>query len=354
MNFAGNAFTKNFSLLANGTHQYRIWANDSSNNSNVSQWRSLTVPPFVKIYTFPEGSINTMFVFKNQLYVGTYKNAAIYRSSDGVNWQQVFNGSNYTVPFGAVWAFEQFNNGSGDALYAAMGGIYAPTTNTGQAVIFKSYDGASWSLVANFTYWNQTQVSDLEAFNNTLWAITFSGTNGWVVYSNNDKDWYLSMDGNMGMSIKAKNSGLYTGHPANIMCWMNWTNPIWDCKTGLAGRSLAVFNDVIYASESKNVINVSNDLSTNYTLLTISDTGINSLFSASSLFASGGNNYGAIWRTSDGLVWTDTFSGYQNRSRGFAVYNATGDWRLYVGIAGPNWNIVNGGQAYLYRSTFTS
>ncbi|MGC8851181.1 MAG: hypothetical protein ACP5O3_03045, partial [Candidatus Micrarchaeia archaeon] len=72
------------------------------------------------------------------------------------------------------------------------------------------------------------------------------------------------------------------------------------------------------------------------------------------LYALSGQYKGLVYSKPKDFAWTLAFNSTLNFSRGAALFNATGDWRLYVGIAGPNYSVVNGGQAYLYRSTFTS
>jgi hypothetical protein len=311
----------------------------------------------VKIHTFQEGAINTMFVFKNQLYVGTYKHGSIYRSPDGVNWQLVWNGSTYAMPYAVVWSFAQYNNGSGEAIYAGVGGNFASNTSKAQGAIFKSYDGLTWTQVLNTTSIDQTQVTSLAVWNNRLYAFTLNGTIGYTVYATNDITWHIEDISYGATASGVKGDTLYAGDSSGWICWRNTTS-LWTCKGSVLldmVSGITPFNNVLYLSGGKQIKNASDDLSTNYVVKTITDSSISALFPTSrALYASSGNNFGEVFSTPNGTDWLTAYSPSLNCSWGFALFNATGDWRLYVGIAGPNWNIVNGGQAYLYRSTFTS
>jgi hypothetical protein len=311
----------------------------------------------VKIHTFQEGAVNAIAVFKNQLYVGTYKNGSIYRSSDGVNWQKVFDGNTYVPAFGGVYAFEQYDNGSGMALYAGIGSYSLASGQT--AVILKSYDGSTWNVVYNGSVGGERYIQALEVYNNSLYAVSLASGVSYIIYSSDDKTWWNELTEATGIfSLKQFKDKLYAGAMGDAIAWRNNTVG-WTGNTGYGVNvvyALEPFENKMHAAGTK-IVNISDDASSWTDSLTPSDTNVRGLFNDAhnqTFYALTAQYKGLIYGKPQNNVWTLSFNSTLNYSRAAELFNATGDWRLYVGIAGPKWNTVNGGQAYLYRSTFTS
>ncbi|MEW5955110.1 MAG: hypothetical protein AB1626_01060, partial [Candidatus Micrarchaeota archaeon] len=215
--------------LRNGTHSYRAWATEASGNSNTTETRTLTVPPFVRVATFREGRVQKLAVFNGALYAGTARAGAIYHSTDGVNWTQVFNGSAFGITYDGIFSFAVWNSGSGDALYAGTGG---PSYNIGKGDVYKTRDGTTWTLALNTSFGSAppaTRISALEVFDGRLFAaLTHNVSAGRIIYTNNDFTWYDDTLTSTGaLELQASGSNFYAGIIGS-RCWRNLL-PGWGC-----------------------------------------------------------------------------------------------------------------------------
>ncbi len=74
------------------------------------------------------------------------------------------------------------------------------------------------------------------------------------------------------------------------------------------------------------------------------------------VYAGTGNFYDCAVQVQQNNTWTPSclMATGNNRNNDFVGFNGTGRNCLYAAISGPNYQVVNGASAYVYRSTFCS
>ncbi|MCX6767390.1 MAG: Ig-like domain-containing protein [Candidatus Micrarchaeota archaeon] len=350
----GTNYYKNMTGLKNGTHYYRVWANNSNGYWNTSETRNLTVPPFVRVGSFPEGRAMKLKVFNNYMYFGTGYNAAVYRTSDGVNWTLAADLS--SVRF--VEAMEVFKN----QLYITTGG-----PNAGDGKIYTTSDGVLWFMVLNSTQvhitslavWNYTEFCGGE----TLYAGTYlNAGSGHAYFTCDGWTWYDDGDQFSGVwSIHQFGTRMYFGLGDGWITNRSFENTSAWSAFNLGDTnvlSMEVFNNQIYAgTANKHVWNSSTGAAYNMSLDVSPETQVNALSNSSIdsriYAASLGPSSTTIWSSSNGADWQAVYTPPgMKMTAGFADFNGTGENRLYAAISGPNYSIVNGGTAYVYKSTY--
>jgi len=159
---------------ANWGQGARLWRSE-----NGVDWTVVTEPGFGNAYGSANPAVPDMIVFSNYLYAGTGwagNPLQIWRTSNGVNWEQVEN-SGFDVPENtAVEAFEVFNN----RIYASV-----QNTSTG-AQIWRSSNGdsGSWEKVREGFNGdiNSYRGTGMAVYNNRLYVAIendFTGTEIW-------------------------------------------------------------------------------------------------------------------------------------------------------------------------------
>ena len=120
----------------------------------------------------PELAIACFGLFRDYLYAGTYPNGMIYRTSDGVNWQKVFDTN------------QSFIND----FYVFQNRLYASTSKASGGLIFMTEDGTNW--VENFFSEKDVNFYRFVSFANSLYV--GSGDNGRIYKSLDGKKWELA------------------------------------------------------------------------------------------------------------------------------------------------------------------
>ncbi len=185
--------------LRNGSVSYSVTAIDDQGNEVTSDSRTAVVPIAFQVHEFQGEAVASMSVFGNYMYVGTFNetagaagNSHVYRSADGINWQQVFTAdqSNWldqvTTSVTGVYSMATYDDGQGEALYIGTGSI-----NDGNidGDIYRSYDGTTWTRVF---HWNDQMINKLVVIDGTLYAttrLTQGGNGGRVLWYNATTPW---------------------------------------------------------------------------------------------------------------------------------------------------------------------
>jgi len=242
-----------------------------------------------------EGGWNAVTMKENGgfLYAGFEGNGSIFRSTDGLQWQQVVDTNHYTV-----YGITPF-----------QGMLYAGT-NDPDPQIWTSRDGAGWTLKAKLPAEDHGVIS-LGVFQGALYAGT---ARAWIYRSRDGEQWEKVAD-LKGVSRPSYihwvrflfefKGQLYAGlergslyRSADGAIW----SPVAREATGSAGlRGAAVFQDALYIGTT------------------------------------GG---GRIWRSRDGLAWQQVFQAPAHVQRGYVASMATAGDALFAGIDG-----------YVFRTT---
>ncbi|HDQ25509.1 MAG TPA: fibronectin type III domain-containing protein, partial [bacterium] len=120
----------------------------------------------------PELAITCFGLYRDYIYAGTYPNGMIYRTSDGVNWQKVFDTNQSFVNDFIVYKNR----------------FYAATAKATGGLIFMSEDGTNW--VENFFSEKDANFFKFGVFANSIYA--GSGNNGRIYKSVDGKQWELA------------------------------------------------------------------------------------------------------------------------------------------------------------------
>ncbi|MEW5955829.1 MAG: hypothetical protein AB1626_04830, partial [Candidatus Micrarchaeota archaeon] len=117
-----------------------------------------------------------------------------------------------------------------------------------------------------------------------------------------------------------------------------------------------VYAAVISATSNK-IVSLSTDASTwaPTSFTTADDTArvLKNASTESAMYVGTSQTQGLVHKTTDALTWPVAFASGQNYTSSFETFDNGRGPRLYVAIAGPNFNVVDGGQAYLYKATFS-
>lgn len=200
--------------------------------------------PNARVYSSPDGvgwtyvfaaageqNVRSLSAFNGKLYAGTYPGGKIYSTPDGTNWTQVYSTGT------EIWSLVPFNG----RLYAGL--------NPGATVVATA-DGVAWSQA--FTGAGQTHTFSLAAFNGRLYAGT--GPNGRVYSSADGATWSLALSGTGESEVRSLavlNGRLYAGTGPNGRVYStadgaNWSNaPVGAGETYV--MSLAALNGKLYA-----------------------------------------------------------------------------------------------------------
>ncbi len=120
----------------------------------------------------PELAITCFGLFREYLYAGTYPNGVIYRTSDGINWQKVYDTN------------QSFIND----FFVFKNRLYCATSKASGGLIFMSEDGTNW--VENFFSEKDVNFFKFAAFSNNLYA--GSGDAGRIYKSSDGKKWEMA------------------------------------------------------------------------------------------------------------------------------------------------------------------
>ncbi|HRU39495.1 MAG TPA: hypothetical protein P5511_06430, partial [Candidatus Goldiibacteriota bacterium] len=141
----------------------------------------------------PELAITCFGLFRDYLYAGTYPNGVIYRTSDGINWQKVFDTNQSFVNDFCV-----FKNR-----------LYCATSKATGGLIFMSEDGTNW--VENFFSERDVNFFKFAVFSSGLYV--GSGDAGRIYKSIDGKKWDMAFqtDEEDIRALKLFNGYLYFG-----------------------------------------------------------------------------------------------------------------------------------------------
>lgn len=120
----------------------------------------------------PELAITCFGLFREYLYAGTYPNGVIYRTSDGVNWQKVYDTN------------QSFIND----FFVFKNKLFCSTSKASGGLIFMSEDGTNW--VENFFSEKDVNFFRFAAFSNHMYV--GSGDAGRIYRSQDGKKWEIA------------------------------------------------------------------------------------------------------------------------------------------------------------------
>lgn len=262
------------------------------------------------------------------IWIADATNHRIDRYMNGVpGWQQR-----------NVNGFGDRNNRAVWSLGVFGGRLYASTVNQASgAELYRLSPNGAWERVATGGFGQAANIGidRLTEFNGQLYASTWTdgsiGAQIWRSPSGNANSWSLVAQGGLGstnnaefMSLTPFNGYLYAG------TWVGDSNDhgaeIWRSNTGNSGSWTRVASN-----------GFSNDNS-NYAILSMK------VFNGS-LYAATGNDMsgGELWRSSDGLNWTQVNSdGFGSADNTRVVSLETFASNLYVGT----WNSATGGEIW--------
>lgn len=308
--------------------------------------------------------IPSLAVFGEYLYGGAWhfdgisSTSQIWRTTNGVDWQQVdarsTNGTAHLVVF----------NGN---LYGGSWG--------GQ--IWRSSDGLTWTDVITDSFGDSNNgIARFAVFSDTLYASTWNGTTGTEIWrSLNGTDWQqFGEDGleNNPNNVGAIASEVYDGYlyygvensSTGAQLWRTDGITLTEIITNGFGTtansavsSLAMFNSYLYAGiRNSNGVEVwRSSTGTEWTPVISGGFGNPNAFNANALEVFNGRLYMVIqndatglevWRTSDGTQWEQVgFAGFGDNNNQWSYWdNATTVFksRLYVGTN----NFVTGGEVW--------
>lgn len=243
-------------------------------------------------------NVNNLQGIKNFLYAGFEGDGKIFRTADGVNWQQVASTGHYTI-----YSITSFKN----ALYA---GIAEPDPQ-----IWRSADGADWqehfSLPAK-----DVGVYSVGVFKNRIYAGT---GRSWIYRSDDGKKWQkvAALNGDI-PAIMSKwtrflipfkgylYAGIEQGRLYRSADGIKWTEANLNLGDKNGMRSATVFNGELYVGASTDgTIWKSKDGQTWQRAFKSPNSAIYAASMAAAgkyLFASIG---GYVFRTRDGLTWEE-------------------------------------------------
>jgi predicted RNase H-like HicB family nuclease len=121
----------------------------------------------------PELAITCFGLFREYLYAGTYPNGVIYRTSDGVNWQKVYDTN------------QSFIND----FFVFKNRLFCSTSKATGGLIFMSEDGTNW--VENFFSEKDVNFFKFAAFSNNMYV--GSGDAGRIYKSVDGKKWEIAI-----------------------------------------------------------------------------------------------------------------------------------------------------------------
>jgi|LGVF01.1.fsa_nt_gb hypothetical protein len=239
-----------------------------------------------EVYKSDQDVVWDLYVYNNYLYASYQNNGVVVRTIDGITWEQVMD---LAI---RLFRFCEFNN----HLYIGEGS---------SGLLARSETGATgtWSTCHDFT---EGKAKALEVFNNELWASLDSK----IYKSANGTDWVLQdstipNDGSLYADLKTFKGYLYLLNGIGEIYRSNGAGWI-KVRAGLVSESsyeLAIFDDELYA-----------------TIGTTNDTD-------------------GIYKTNNGTVWVKDFS-LITEPKGMGTFG----YQLYVGVK----NILSTKFYYIY------
>ncbi len=119
-----------------------------------------------------ELAVTCFGLFREYLYAGTYPNGLVFRTSDGVNWQKVFDTNQSFV----------------NDFYVFKNRLYISTAKATGGLIFMTEDGTNW--VENYFSEKDVNFFKFAAFGNGMYV--GSGDNGRIYKTVDGKKWELA------------------------------------------------------------------------------------------------------------------------------------------------------------------
>jgi hypothetical protein len=324
---SGFGDTNNMATTISIVYGDRLYAAVLNGTTGAQMWRTADGVTWMQINTSGFGDANNptidrLAVFGGDLYAGTkngFTGTQIWRF-DGTSWAQV-NTSGFGDP----------NNTINQSLTVYSGDLYAGTFNkTTGTEIWRSTDGTTWTNVvgpsgvvpSGFGNVNNQATESLTVFKGLLYAGTLNTTDGTQIWRYDGTTWTqvnANGFGNPANNVTLRSMTVFgnylyagTGYGGITQVWRssdgtNWTNVVGPGGAIAAGfgnaknwvtHDLTVFGDYLYAS-----------------------TG----------------DAGQVWRSPDGLMWTQTNTDGFGDTTNTGVFSLTvfGDY-LYAGTRKRN------------------
>ena len=360
-----------------------VYVSDSNNSRiqkfapGVPGWRQVNINGFGDRQT---ERIMSAEVFSGQLYAGTMNYTSggqIWRTADAITWTAVTSpgfGTAYTDTNPIVSDIIEFDG----QLYAGTGS-WSSDGMPGQ--IWRSPDGATWSLVegSGFGNANNINISHFGVFSNTLYAATRSSAGGleiwrsnmgnvgdWtrvVANGNGDADNYacsdlLEFDGYFYAAVENVTDGAEIWRTNDGLTWARVITGGFGDIQNKEPSNLAILGNYLYVGTNNYASTGaqlwrSND-GTTWTQVMGNGFGDSNNSKTNPLVVFDGALYASVyngvtgaevWRSSDGTTWSqvnlDGFGDSNNaRTSGVAVFNN----RLFIGTG----NDANGGEVWQF------
>jgi len=322
--------------------------------------------------------VTTLEVFNGQLYAGASnwdRGGRVWRTADGTTWTPISEfgfGSAYTNTNPALIDMIEFDS----QLYVGLGwdGI------GGQ--IWRSSDGVNWEQVEGngFGDANSDSITAFAVFSNSLYAATGNdnGLQIWRSTTGDSLSWTNVVTGGFGDAINRQatgfmefNNALYTAtetHPgASTQVWrttdgLTWTSVITDGFGDLNNYStggFGSFNGYLYLGTRNEVTGAQLWRSadgTSWNQVLGNGFGDSNNIKIESLWVFEGQLYAVtyneltgmeVWRSSDGTTWyqvnVDGFSNSDNYATLWSNATIAFNNRLFIGT----WNTVSGGELWM-------